>query len=234
MRRLALATMAVLLVLGAYGIAKVLHHPRDAITAVATPAPLHTMTPITLKPGQQACQDAVALSPDTRVVRIYSGAPTPQVPQLHVTVHGEGYRADVLSPPGTGPGTGSDGIYDTRIPAPPRSVLTTVCVQTAQRSGQSAMLAGSKEDRVRSRSTTAIGGRASTTKLGIVLLSGGDVSAASHPKEVLQRAATFQPPFVGWFSLALLGLLLVLGVPAAAVWAVLRALREDEVAARPE
>jgi hypothetical protein len=229
MRRLALATMALFLVVGAFGIAKVLHHPRDAVTAVATPAPLHDMTPITLKPGQQACEDAVALSPDTRVIRIYSGAPTPEVPQLRVTVHGEGYRAQVLSPAGAGAGTGSDGVYDTRIPAPSRSALTTVCVQTAQRSGRSAILAGSREARVRSRSTTTVDGRPSETKLGLVLLSGAPRSAASHPKEVLQRAAAFDPPFIGWFTLALVGLLAVIGVPAATVWAALRALRDDGV-----
>jgi hypothetical protein len=219
--------MVLLLLFAAYGIAKVLHAPRDAITAVATPAPLHDMTPITLKPGQRVCQDAVALSPQTRVVRIYSGAPTPQVPQLRLTIRGEGYAADVRSPPGVGPGTGSDGIYDTRIPAPARSALTTVCVQTAQAGGQSAMLAGSLEDRVRSRSRTTVDGRPWKTKLGIVLLSGAPVSAASHPREVLERAAAFDPPLIGWFTLALLGLVTVLGVPALAVWAVLRALRDD-------
>jgi hypothetical protein len=229
MRRLALVTMAVVLLVGAYSIAKVLHHPRDAITAVATPAPLHDMTPITLKPGQEACQDAVALSPDTRVIRIYSGAPTPTVPQLRLTIQGGGYEADVRSPEGVGPGTGSDGVYDTRIPAPARSALVTICVQTATGGAGDAMLAGSREDRVRSRSTTTIDGRESGTKLGIVLLSGGPVSALSHPKEVLQRAAAFNPPFVGWFSLALLGLMTVLGVPALAVWAVLRALADDGV-----
>jgi hypothetical protein len=229
MRRLALVTMAVFLLIGAYAVAKVLHHPRDAITAVATPAPLHTTTPLTLKPGQEACQGQVALSPDTRVVRIYSGSPVPTVPQLRVTVHGGGYDADVRSPGGVGPGTGSDGVYDTRIPAPQRSSLVTVCVQTATGGAGDAILAGSREDRVRSRSATKVDGRPSQTKLGIVLLSGGQVSALSHPKQVLQRAAAFNPPFVGWFSLALLGLITVIGVPALAVSAVLRALADDGV-----
>jgi hypothetical protein len=229
MRRLALLTMAVVLLLGAYGIAKVLHHPRDAITAVGTPAPLHTTTPLTLKPGQEACQDRIALSPDTRVIRIYSASPVPTVPQLRLSVHGDGYDADVRSPGGVGPGTGSDGVYDTRIPAPRRSAIVTVCVQTATGGAGDAILAGSREDRVRTRSTTKVDGRTSETKLGVVLLSGGQVSALSHPKQVLQRAAAFNPPFVGWFSLALLGLITVVGVPALAVWAVLRALADDEV-----
>lgn len=231
MRRLAIVTMAVVLLAGAYGIAKALHHPRDAITAVATPAPLHTMTPITLKPGQRACQNAVALAPETRVIRIYSGAPTPTVPQLRLTVDGDGYHADVRSPGGAGPGTGSDGIYDTRIPAPTHSALVTVCVQTATAGAGNAMLAGSAEDRVRSRSITTVDGRRSDAKLGLILLSGAQVSVLSHPKQVLEHAAAFNPPFVGWFSLALLGLLTAIGVPAAAVFAALRALREDEVGA---
>jgi hypothetical protein len=89
------------------------------------------------------------------------------------------------------------------------------------------MLAGSKEERVRSRSQTTVDGKRSDIRLGIVLLSGGPRSAAAQPKQLLQRAAAFDPPLIGWFSLALLALVVVVGVPALAVFAALRALRDD-------
>jgi hypothetical protein len=229
MRRLALACMALVFVAGAAAIARMADKPRDAMTAVATPPPLRQMEPVTLEPGQRACQDQVALEDDTRTVRFYSGSPTPDVPQLRVSVRGPGYRAERLSPAGEVAGGGADGIYDIQIPRPSRSLIATVCVASASRT-QAALLAGSLEDRVHSRSTTEVDGRPLKTRLGLVLLSGGPRSVASHPKQVLQRAATFQPPFVGWFLLALLGLAVVVAVPAAAVFAILRALRDDGVA----
>jgi hypothetical protein len=158
-------------------------------------------------------------------VRFYSASPTPDVPRLRVTVRAAGWSASALSPAGKGPGSGADGLYDTPIPAPPRSLLATVCVRSAQ--ARPAILAGSEEEAVRSRSPTLVAGRAIRPRMALELLSGPPRSPASHLREVLERAASFHPPVVGWVSLALLALVVGAGVPAAAVYAMLRALRED-------
>ncbi len=226
MRRIAVASALVVFLLGAYGVAKVLHRPRAAITAVATPPPVREATPIELRPGRSACQDRVAVDPETRVVRVYSGSPTPDVPRLRVTVRGDGWSTQALSPDGTGPGAGGDGIYDTRIDPPPRSLIATVCVASAE--DRPAILAGSREDRVRSRSQTTVDGRTTKTRMALVLLAGAPQSPSSHPRELLERAAAFGPPVVGWVSLGLLALVVGIGVPAAALYATLRALRDDD------
>jgi hypothetical protein len=158
-------------------------------------------------------------------VRLYSASPTPDVPRLRVTVRAPDWSASGLSPAGTGPGAGADGIYDVRIAPPPRSLLATVCVASAE--SRPAILSGSREQRVHSRSHTSIDGRPTETRMALVLLAGSPRPTLSRARQVLQRAATFHPPVVGWLSLGLLALLVVIVVPGAAVYAALRALRED-------
>jgi hypothetical protein len=227
-RRLALATFALVFLVGILGLGKLATRDRAAVTAVATPPPVRLATPIELRRGHEACQEDVALEPDTRVVRIYSASPTPEVPRVRVTLRGDGWSSSALSPEGPGPGSGSDGIYDTPIEPPPRSLLATVCVASAE--SRPAILAGSREASVRSRSRTMVDGRPTDVRLGLVLLAGSPRSLVSQVKTVLQRAATFHPPIIGWFSLGLLALIVVIAVPAGAVYAALRALREDDVA----
>lgn len=222
MRRLALACLFVVFLVGAFGVAKLLFRDRIAVTAVATPPPKVTAEPLTLDPGRRACQREVPVEPTTRVVRIYSASPDPDVPPLRVTLRAPGWSEEAVSPPGSG----RDGIYDTPIDAPPRSVLATICVESAE--DRPAILAASVEDRVRARTPTLVDGRAIEPHLGLLLLEGPSKSTISRLRTVLDRAAFFQPPIVGWVSLALLLVLVVVIVPGAVVYATLRALRDDD------
>src|SRR5690242_12275912 len=191
MRRAALVTLLVVFVVGAFGVAKLLFRDRTAVTAVATPPPIVTAEPLTLEPGQEACQRLVPVDTTTRVVRIYSASPVPDVPRIRVTLRAPGWREEALSPPGPGRGTGSDGVYDTPIASPPRSVLATVCVSTAE--ARPAILAASLEDRIRARTRTLVDGRPVEPRLGIILLEGPSKSTISRLRTVLDRAAFFQP-----------------------------------------
>ena len=158
-------------------------------------------------------------------MRIYSASPTPDVPRLRVTLRAAGWSQEALSPRGPGRGTGSDGVYDTPIESPPRSVLATVCVprpRTARRSWPRRWRTAS------GRARGPVDGKAIEPRLGIILLEGPSRSTISRLRTVLDRAAFFQAPIIGWFSLALLLLLVVVAVPGAAAYATLRALRDDE------
>jgi hypothetical protein len=222
MRRAALAALLAVLLVGAFGVAKLLFHDRVAVTAVATPPPKITAEPLTLDPGQRACQREVPVEPSTRVVRVYSASPDPDVPRLRVTLRAPGWNASAVSPPGSG----RDGVYDTPIAPPPRSVLATVCLESAE--DRPAILAASLEDRIRARTPTLVDGQPVEPHLGLLLLEGPARSTISRLRTVLDRAAFFQPPLVGWASVALLLLLVVVVVPGAVVYATLRALRDDD------
>ena len=224
-RTIAIACMAVVFAVTLYALAQLATNRRDDVTGVATPPPALTATPVTIEPGQELCEDNVALDTTSQVIRLYSGSPTPDVPRLRVTVTGDGYSARALSPETGQAGGGADGIYDTRIPRPPRSVMTTVCVQSDS-PRQAAILAGSEEDRIHSRSRATIDGRPIKPRVALVVLAGGPRSPISQARTVLERAAAFQPAPVGWLLLGVVLVVIGLGVPALAVYAVLRALRE--------
>lgn len=226
-RRVAIVCFVAVFLVAGYGLARLAMRDRPDVTAVATPPPIHDAVAIELVRGQEACQADVALDPSSRVVRYYSASPTPEVPRLRVTARGDGWSTTALSPERTDrPGGGADGVYDTRIEPPPRSLLATVCVSTAEK--RPAILAASAEERIRSRAPTRIDGRDSDARLGLVVLAGGPRSPLSHARAVLERSAAFDPPPVGWLSLGLLLAIVGVAVPAAAVYAALRALRDDE------
>jgi hypothetical protein len=225
-RTIALACVAVVFLIGLYGLAKLATNPRADITAVPTPPPVILSTAVKLKPGQQLCQKDVALQTDSKAIRVYSASPTPDVPQLKVTLRGDGWSTSALSPEGGTPGGGGDGIYDTTFASPPRSLLATVCVATASPT-QEAILAGSEEDRVRSRTPTLVDGKPIVPRVGMIVLAGGPRSPLSQAKTVLSRAASFAPAPIGWLSLGIVLVLVGLGVPTLTVYALLRALRND-------
>jgi hypothetical protein len=226
-RAVAIACIAVVFVIAAFALARLATHGRDDLTAVATPPPVLTATPVTLDPGQQLCEDDVALETASRVIRFYSGSPTPDVPRLRVTVRGDGWQTSTLSPPTGERGGGADGIYDTRIAAPPRSLMATVCVASAS-TRQPAILAGSDEPAIRTRSQTTVDGEPIGPRVALLVLAGGQRSPLSQVRTVLEHAASFQPAPVGWVGLGLLLVVVGLGTPALAAYAVLRALRDGE------
>jgi hypothetical protein len=217
--------MAIVFLIALYALPQLATNRRDDVTAVATPPPEFKATPVELKPGQELCEDDVALDTTSQVIRFYSGSPTPDVPRLRLTVKGDGYAADALSPETGQAGGGADGIYDTRIPRPDRSTIATVCVRSAS-DDQAAILAGSEEERIHSRSQATVDGEPIEPRVALVVLAGGPRSPLSQAQTVLERAATFQPAPIGWVLLGLMLVVIGLGVPALAVYAVLKALRE--------
>ena len=226
-RGVAAITMAAILLVGGLALARLALRDRAAVEYVATPPPIMEGSPIELDRDEEACQDDVVLTPRSRVVRIWSGSPTPDVPRLRVSARADGWSTRALSPERTDlPGGGADGIYDTRIEPPPRELLATVCVASAD-PRQAAILAASEEPRIRSRTATRVDGREADARMGLAVLSGGPRSPLSHAREVLERAAAFDPAPIGWLSLGLLLVVVVIAVPAAAVYAALRALRDE-------
>ena len=65
---------------------------REDRTSTPTPPPFATITPIVLEPGEQACENLVALSPDTRQVTVLSARFEGKGPRLQVVATAPGYR----------------------------------------------------------------------------------------------------------------------------------------------
>ncbi|HEY8584392.1 MAG TPA: hypothetical protein VIL49_15650 [Capillimicrobium sp.] len=194
---------------------------RRATTATPTPPAFEEITPVVLRPGEQACVSEVAFSTETRAASVLSAGKQVDGPPLRVEARAEGWTA-----------TGEiEGGYDrytglqATLEPPPRDVLGELCVTNA--GDRAAELQGSAEPRVTTRSETTVEGEPSPSRMTLLLTEGVDRSLADRPGQILQRIAAFKPPIVGSWSLSLLALLVVLGVPAAVLVAVKRGIADE-------
>lgn len=192
-------------------------------TSTPTPPPFAAIAPITLKPGQVACENLVALSPDTHTVTVLSGKFDGTGPKLRVVASTpDGYR-------GTGEiAAGYDGLQSlpaTITPAPPTNAIGGVCVRNV--GTKSVDLQGTTEGRIQNRSATSVDGEVIPAKLSLLLSTGTDRSIADRPGQILSRISAFKPPIVGSASLTILFLLVVLLVPAGVLYAIWRGIASD-------
>lgn len=195
---------------------------RRATTATPTPPPYQTITPIVLKPGQQACESLVALETIMRTATLISAESQTDGPPLQLTARADGYTA-------TGKVDGGYGGYahlTAALDPPPEDAIGEVCVRNV--GDRRALLQGTVEPRTWTRSQTTLDGEPSEARMTLLLGQGEDRSLADRPGQILDRIAAFKPPIVGSFSLGLLALLVLLGVPAAVVLAIARGIADDD------
>ncbi len=195
---------------------------RTALTGTPTPPPFSVAAPLSLGPGSRVCQSEVALETITRAAVLVAWKAPPPGPPLRVTVKGPGYDA-VSEVPGGYKGIGA---LTAPLPAPPRSLLATVCVEN--RGSTAVPLEATAEGRVTPRPVTLVDGHVAPQKVTLLLTQGPDRSLASRRGQVLDRVAAFKPWWIGRVSLVLLGLLVLGGVPLLVVAALLAAGRERQ------
>jgi hypothetical protein len=195
-------------------------------TSTPTPPPFATIAPITLKPGQVACEDVVAFSTDTRVVTVLSAKFDGTGPKLRVVASTpDGWRATSVIEAGY---HGLEGLSAT-IAAPPKDAIGGVCVRNV--GSEAVDLQGTTEGRIQSRSSTSIDGEVIPEKLSLLLAEARDRSIADRPGEILARISAFKPPIIGSVSLTILFGLVILLVPAAVLYAIWRGIATDDDAA---
>lgn len=192
-------------------------------TSTPTPPPFAAIAPITLKPGQEACEDLIAFSTDTRQITVLSGKFDGTGPRLRVVASTpDGWRATAEIP------AGYEGLRSlpATIPAPPRNAIGGVCVRNA---GSKAVdLQGTTEGRIQNRSATSVDDKVIPEKLSLLLSEGRDRSVADRPGEILARISAFKGAIVGSASLTLLLLVVLLLVPAGVLYAIWRGIADDD------
>lgn len=196
---------------------------REDRTSTPTPPPFAAIAPVVLKPGQEACENLVALSTDTRLVTVLSAKFDGTGPRLQVVATAPGgYR---------GVGTidaGYEGLKSlpATIPAPPRNAIGQICVRNV--GDKAAQLQGTTEGRIQNRSSTSIGGKVIPQKLSLLLAEDRNRSIADRPGEILARISAFKPPIIGSVSLTILFLVVLLVVPLGVLYAIWRGIASDE------
>lgn len=217
----ALAAVLIVVALLAWGIPW-LTKSRPDMTATPTPPPFANITPILLEPGARACEDQVALSTDTRTVIVLSARFEGTGPPLRVEARAPGYRGqgEIL-----GGYHGLEGLPAT-IPAPPRNAIGSVCVENIGR--RDALLQGTIEGRIQSRSVTSVDDTVIPQKMSLLLSTGQNRSIADRLGQTFERIAAFKPPVLAPAVLAILALLVLVGVPAGVIYAVARGIGDEE------
>lgn len=217
----AISALAFLIVALAFGLPW-LTRDRAATTGTPTPPPFSAITPIALAPGEEICQTLVAFETDTRTATVLSAEDVEDGPPLRIVARAAGWES-----------AGEvEGGYDefaalqAQLDPPPADALGEVCV--TNEGERRVRLQGTEEGRVQTRSVTELEGEPIVPRMALLLGQGADRSIADRPGQILERVAAFKPPIVGTWSLALLALLVVLGVPALVVFAVARGIADDD------
>jgi hypothetical protein len=226
MRRLltpsALALGGALLVLAVAALAvfvPYLAREREAVAGVPVPPPFAVEENIRLAPDQEVCLDAVAIDVDSEIAELAVMSKAKSGPPLRVSAEAPGYRAagEVYG------GYRSPATIHVPLEPPRRSLLAEFCV--ANRGNRKLDLLGAHEPRTMSRVIARVDGTDIPQDLTLRFLSRDSGSVLARLDSLVERMSAFHPPVLEKPVLWLLLALLVLVLPAAAIYAVVASFR---------
>jgi hypothetical protein len=195
---------------------------RDYRASVPQPPSVLAVQLVRLKPGQAVCvHDAVMDTHSERVLFQVETYGKPTVP-LRVALAGDPYRATVNVPASA---YKNRGILNLPVPAPDRDVFVKACVTNAGRRPVALEASTSAEP---GPVFATLDGEPVPTNPWLAFYEANPTSIAHRLPTIVSRMGIFRPPFIGGWLLWPLGVLFVLGVPAAILVAYARALDDDE------
>jgi hypothetical protein len=190
------------------------------VASIPQPAPLFSAPPIPLKGGEKICfEPAVIDTHSRRAVFPVATDGRPGAP-LRLTMNGPGYRfaARVAG------GYPDHSAIDVPVPAPPRDLALRVCIENPGR--QAVSLAGA-DDRTRTPLTVTGAGSKLNANVQFAFYESEPTSLASHLPIASKRMAEFRPGVIGPWLLWPLALLVIVGAPAGALWALWHSVRHE-------
>jgi hypothetical protein len=195
---------------------------RSDVAGVPVPTPYLAQTPVTLAPGSEGCLSDIAFDTRAELVEVMVLAAPRQRPQLEVVARAPSYREAAFA---TGGGELPAWLF-ARIDPPSRSVIGTLCISNQGK--QRVDLLGTADVRTGTgRPVTQIDGVEVAADISVSLLSENTGSVLERTGELVDRAAAFKPGLFGWPVLLWLTLVLVaVGVPAAATYAIVSSFRD--------
>lgn len=219
-----LALSTALFVLALAGIAvfiPYLTREREAVAGVPVPPPYAVAENIRLAPDQQVCLKGVAIDVDSEVAEFSVASNARSGPPLRVSARAPGYRTGGEVAGGyTGPGA-------VRVPLQPpsQSLLADFCIEN--RGERSVQLLGAHEGRTASRPVAFVDGEGIPQDMSLRFLEKESGSVLGRLGSLIDRMSAFHPPVLEKPVLWLLLALLVLVLPAAAIYAVVSSFRGE-------
>jgi hypothetical protein len=197
---------------------------REAVSGVPVPPPFFVQEQVNLKPRSEACLSEVAVDTDSDFAELTVLAGKRQGSRLTLAFEGQGYRETAIVPDGHSPPT----VVRAPLDPPDRSVVGTLCIRNAG-DRRVALLGTSDPRTVVARPSTQVDGEEVVPDVSVKFLSAESGSVLERLGEMMTRLASFNPGLFG--APALLWLLLVLvvvGIPTAATYAVLSSFRDSD------
>jgi hypothetical protein len=217
----AAGVLLALMVLG--GFLPWLLRERPAVSSTPIVRPPSVIAELRLRPDRTACVSDVLLGPEAQEVAVeVTRAPRAAGPPLEVTARAAGFDARASAPGGYNPRTGLEIAIR---PAPRELAGGQVCVRNAGR--EDVWFLGTVEERALSTQRTTIDGRPAAVQLAMTLQEREDRSLLARAGQLLDRAAAFRPGYLAPAVLAVLLAAVAVGVPAATLLALRRAVDED-------
>jgi hypothetical protein len=195
---------------------------RQNLAGVPVPPPFLSQAPIEIDSASRACLSDVAFDTDAEFVELTTlSAPRPPV---EVVARAPGYRAT-----GSIEG-GRDGLSTifARIDPPERSAIGTLCIRN--RGKRRIELLGTNDGRTSvGRPVTRVDGEEAAADITVRFFSADQGSVLERLGQLVDRAAAFKPGLFGApFFLWIVVLLAAIGIPVAAVYALLSSFREAD------
>lgn len=197
------------------------------LDAVPTPPPLSVVGVVEVPPGARACARPIVVGRHSEQLSFRLATFGQPGEAVRVQLRGRGYRRVARVAPGYPDGT----TEVLAVRPPPRDVVAEACFSNLGRR-KLALYAGGDEQS-QSRSTTTVAGRRAEHDITLSFSESSPSSLLGRVPETMRRLTVFRPGVVGsWLTWALL-VLVALGVPLAAAWAIVAATRADDDDAVP-
>src|SRR5437763_3362531 len=194
---------------------------RDFPASIPSPAPLFNTDVLNVAPGASTCFDKAVPEQHSREARFRTtsfGATAG--PPLRLTLSGPGYMHSYAV------AGGYPKVGEQRVAIEPPSRPTPLRVCIANRRTRPVGLFASN-DRTRSRSLATVGGRPTGVSVVFGFWETGVVDVRRRLPDMAERLTIFRPAYGGRWFVWLLAALLVVGIPAALLVALRRALALD-------
>jgi hypothetical protein len=192
---------------------------RPNVAGVPVPPPFLAQTPIKIDSRSEACLSDVAFDTDAEFVELIPLST--RRPALEIVAQAPGYRETASVPGGREPLS----TLSARIDPPERSVLGTLCIRN--RGKRRIELLGTNDARTSvGRPVTQIDGVEVGPDITVRLFSANQGSVLERLGQLVDRAAAFKPGLFGWpLLLWIVVMLAAIGIPAAALYALLSSFR---------
>jgi len=193
------------------------------VTEVPAPSALFVLSEFPVPAGQQACEDSVTVTSDSRLVtfQLRPAKPTPTGgPPVGLTLSGPGYRASAVVPGGY-PG----GSVTLPITPPPRDLIATACFVNL--GVKKVLLDGTTEGRTVSRPALEIAGRPTAGDVALSFQDNRSVSVLGELGVLFGHASNLTDGLVPVWLIWLIAPLVAFGVPIALLLAFYSAMLED-------